>query len=126
WQHVAERRTEGPDVSQEWSVGFFHLRWKQTLQERSRPHKGDRGFQERTSRTVGWSHGENRLPVKGTVGARGIGGREISIRPGDWSPAPIDRPCPWRRPSWRKRLNPRPHAFRRRGFAGSRDRGTSR
>src|SRR5260370_15784323 len=61
WQHMAERRTEGSDIGEEWPVGFSRLRLEQAIYEGCCHYKGDRGFQKQTSGTVGWNHGENSL-----------------------------------------------------------------
>ena len=57
-QHIAERRTEGSDIGEEWSGGFVRLRLEQTGHERCCPRKCDRGFQKRTSGAVACGHGE--------------------------------------------------------------------
>ena len=56
WQHIAERRTEGSDIGDEWPGGFARLRLEQDIREDCRPRQCDRSFQKRTPGTVEWNH----------------------------------------------------------------------
>ncbi len=56
-QHVAERRAERADISNQRPNGFVRWRLDRTGDERGCPRHGARDLQERTPGTVEWSHG---------------------------------------------------------------------